>query len=738
MRKLMYFTIGFALSCGLLVYLESKWIGILCGAAAVVLVSVLGRKTQIIRRFFVTVLGCAAGLMWYSQFHSLYLEPIIPLDGGIIPLTIRASDFGEVSQYGTRFDGTLQWEGKTYQITTWLNGSVDVEPGMQFAGTFYLKKNIGEDVSDLYDPGNGIFLKAYQEDTVTIAYTSAKWWDHPAKLRRQIGTILKNYFPEDSYPFVKALFLGDTSDLSYEVDMDLKVSGIRHVVAVSGLHISILFTLISVVTLRRRFWMALVGYPVLFLFAAVTGFTPSVVRACLMSGLMLLGMLVNGEYDGPTSLSFAVLVMLILNPLVISSVSFQLSVTSVAGIFLFEPGIRNWLQSFFGEIKGKSLRARLIRWFTGSVSVTLGAISLTTPLCAYYFGMVSLVGVLANLLTLWVISMIFYGIMAVCLLHLIVPGGAALIASAVSVLVRYVLWTAGTLTDFPIAAVYTSSPYITAWLVFVYGLLIFFLISSHKRPAILSCCAAIGLCLALIADWTEPMWEDVRFTVLDVGQGQCLILQSEGRTFVVDCGGDQDSEAADLAAETLLRQGIQKLDGLILTHMDRDHSGGAAGLLSRIETELLILPPVYSELPMETEAQLICASEDMEITFGNSVIRIFTPTFPGTSNENSLCVLFDTQKCDILITGDRDGYGERSLLRGADIPEVDVLVSGHHGSANSTCEELLEAVTPQIVCISVGEDNPYGHPAPELLQRLEKYGCQIYRTDIQGTITIRR
>ena len=97
-----------------------------------------------------------------------------------------------------------------------------------------------------------------------------------------------------------------------------------------------------------------------------------------------------------------------------------------------------------------------------------------------------------------------------------------------------------------------------------------------------------------------------------------------------------------------------------------------------------------------------------------------------------------TEKCDILITGDRNGFGERSLLRNAEIPEADILVAGHHGARSSTCQELLEAVKPEIVCISAGEGNPYGHPAPELLKRLTDFGCTVYRTDQNGTITIRR
>jgi len=734
MRKLMYMAIGFGAACGASAYGGASVLKYPAAGVMVLILCLIGERENLWKKLVLESMSCVLGFFWYGQFHSIYLSPVMPMDGQVVTLTIRASDFGEPDRGFTFFDGTLEAESKTYLVHTRLDGDVQVVPGMAFTGEFYVSVQAG----GTYSTGKGSFLYAYQKEELTITQTEEVWTDRLAALRHEIRGILKLLFPEDAYPFAKALFLGDSSELGYKVDTDLKVSGIRHVVAVSGLHVSILFGLLSTITFRRRFAMALAGYPVLFFFCALTGFTPSVMRACLMCSLLLLGRLVDREYDGPTSLSFAVLVMLAANPLVITTVSFQLSVASVAGIFLFHRPIVLWMRSFFEDIKGKNLRARLIRWLTGSVSVTLSAISLTTPLCAYYFGMVSLMGVLTNLLTLWVVSGIFYGIMAVSLIYTVLPTAAVVLGQWLSWPIRYVLGISSVLAKFPLAAVYTSSPYIIAWLVFVYSLLLFFLIIRKKSPMVLSCCAVIGLCMALMAEWTEPMLEDVRLTVLDVGQGQCLVLQSEGRSFVVDCGGDYDAEAADQAAELLLRQGIQKLDGLILTHLDRDHSGGAEGLLQRMKTELLILPPRHSTLPEYTDAETIWAEKDLEITYGNTKIRIFTPTFPGTDNENSLCVLFDTEKCDILITGDRDGYGERSLLRSADIPDVDILIAGHHGSGNSTCEELLTAVKPEIVCISAGAGNPYGHPAPGLMERLTEHGCSVYRTDLQGTITIRR
>lgn len=731
MRRLMYLAIGFAIACGVCAYADDTvWCHPAAGALVLILCMV-GTKRWLRKKLMLASLGCVLGFFWFGQYRDHYLDPITAMDSRDVLLTIRAVDYGSSWKGFAFFDGTVSVEDNTYLVHTRLKEDIPVEPGMNISGVFHISTAVG----GTSQSGKGSFLYAYQKEEITITRSEPEWYDKLASWRRDIKKILQDTFPEDTYPFAKALLLGDTSDIGYAVDTDLKISGVRHVVAVSGLHISILFGFLSAVTFRRRFLTAMVGYPVLFFFAALTGFSPSVVRSCLMWALVLLAKLSDREYDGPTALSFAVLVMLFCNPLVITAVGFQLSVASVAGIYLFTSPILLWLRSFFGEIKGKSVPSLLIRWSTASVAVTLGACVMTTPLCAYYFGMVSLVGVLTNLLSLWIVSGIFYGIMAVLLVFLLLPSAGQVLAALIAWPVRYVLWVAEIMADVPLAAVYTASPYITAWLVFVYAMLAVFLVLENRKPYVLCCCAVIGFCMALSADWSESMDNEVRITVLDVGQGQSILLQSEGRSFLVDCGGEY---AADRAAEALLIQGIRKLDGLILTHLDEDHAGGAEDLLARMDVALLVLPDEYSDLPSGTDARLICAMENTHISFGESSITVYPPTFPGNSNEKSLCVLFDTKKCDILITGDRDGYGERSLLRNADIPDVDVLIAGHHGAASSTCEELLTAVKPEIVCISVGADNFYGHPAPELLQRLAAYGCDIYRTDIQGTITIRR
>ena len=221
---------------------------------------------------------------------------------------------------------------------------------------------------------------------------------------------LEALFPESTAPLAKALLLGDDFDLDYETDIAFKLSGIRHIIAVSGLHVAMLYSLLRVVSLNRRWLTALLGFPALYLFAAAAGFTPSVSRACMMVGLMMLAQLIEREYDPPTALAFAALVMLVKNPLVITSISFQMSFACVAGIQLFDAPISGWFIAKLGAPKGKGLRAFVKRWFITSVSISLSAIILTTPISAYYFGTISLVGVLTNLLTLWAVSLSFYGI----------------------------------------------------------------------------------------------------------------------------------------------------------------------------------------------------------------------------------------------------------------------------------------------------------------------------------------
>ena len=235
---------------------------------------------------------------------------------------------------------------------------------------------------------------------------------------------------------------------------------------------------------------------------------------------------------------------------------------------------------------------------------------------------------------------------------------------------------------------------------------------------------------------------DYRVTVLDVGQGQCIVLQSEGSTFLVDCGGRRGEEAADIAAEYLLSQGIRRIDGLILTHYDRDHAEGAAFLPNWVEIERVYLPETEDadgcrEGAYRAAQEQIIIDGEVEIVFADAKIRIFPAKRINSGNDSCASVLFTWGKCDTLITGDLSSDAERQLLVDYEFPDLEVLIVGHHGSKYSTCAELLQATAPDVAIISVGKENGYGHPTQEVLERLKKAGCVIYRTDLHGTITYR-
>lgn len=740
MRRLMWFSLGFSAACGLCAYLLLDQ-PLLLAAGAVgcgVILAAGGRKKLKIP--VGVLLGAAAGFAWYSGFCQLYLSPAAAMDGTEVPVTAIVSDYSREGAYGTTVDGVIMCEGRPFQVRLYLKQREQLKPGDRIASGFCFRLTTANGAEDAtYHRGKGIFLLGYQRGKASIQQGSCPWWGWPAVFRQQIRQSLSQWMPEDVFPFAKALLLGDSSDLSYETDVNLQLSGIRHLVAVSGLHVSFLYGFIRILTLKKRRLTALVGLPCLLFFAASAGFTPSVVRASIMVGLMMLASAFDREYDPLTELSFAALVMLMGNPLTVTSVSFQLSVTSVLSIVLFGPGIREYLLChWMPEPKKLSkVQKKWISGLAGGIGVSVSALILVTPLCAFYFGTVSLISVVTNLLTVWMVGYIFCGLILLCGFSLFFPYAAGILAWITTWMIRYVLFTADLLAAFPLSAVYTCSPYIRIWLLFIYTIIPFsYRLKQKALPVI---CGMLGLLLAVILSWAGLRTDDFRATVLDIGQGQCILIQSEGKNFLVDCGGDYDREAADLAAETLLSQGIGKLDGVFITHYDRDHVGGARLLLTRMDADLIMLPTKQDtrQIELPTDAEIIHVESHMELNFGSTNIRVYGGLQAPTGNENSLCVLFDTEKYDILITGDRSEFGEKALLAGYDMPDVDCLIAGHHGSRYSTCQELLETVKPETVIISAGKGNPYGHPAPELLERLQKFRCRILRTDLQGTIIIR-
>lgn len=745
MRVLLWSTIGFVVASVIGAYfLAGNFLLLLALFALLTGIGLLFLKSGIVKRCAVVLLGFTVGCGWFWCFDAHYLDTAKEYDGQKIETTITVSDYGYETSFGTAASAELYLSGRKYKTVVYLASEESLSPGDTISGSVSIRLTMeGAKQGATYHQGKGIFMLSYADDDAVVShsqvipkkYTVSKW-------KKQITDVLDQTFSEDTLGFARALLLGDSSKLDYEDDVAFQVSGIRHIIAVSGLHISILFALVCYISGWNRVATALIGIPVLVLFAALAGFTPSVVRACIMQSLVILALLFEREYDSPNALSFAVLVMLLVNPLTITSVSFQLSVGCLIGIFLFYDKLYHYFLKKLGKPE-KKRTPKWMAWLAGSVAITLSAMIVTTPLCAIYFGTISLVSVLTNLLALWVVSFIFYGIMLTCVLGMVWLPAGKIVAFVVAIPMRYVLWVANIFSGFKLSAVYTCSNYIVAWLVFCYILLALFWMGRKKHPVALIVAMVLGLVLSVSASWFEPTLDHYRFTALDVGQGQCLLWQSDGKRYMVDCGGDYAIDAADSAAQLLLSQGVDHLDGLILTHYDTDHAGGVEYLLTRIDVETLYLPDVADEGTIRETLENLCpdrivwVKDTLSVSYENSNINFYPSTGGKQGNESCLCVLFQRENCDILITGDRNVSGERALMEQTALPDIEVLVVGHHGSKYSAGLELLHKTRPEVAVISVGEKNSYGHPASETLNRLARYRCKILRTDIQKTIVIK-
>lgn len=746
MRRLLWFTLGFGGICLICVYFlwgRTLWFPAAICACAWILLRCIGVKWEKACSLAALFLGCCAALLWFSFFKAAYLGPVLPLDGQKVSATVTVSEYSGKSQYGDRVSGWFLWEGKPYQISLSLKKDVSLAPGDKITSEFLVRLTVPEgERESLYQSGSGLFLLGTQKSDALIDSSAADaWFLIPEKAANRLRGIMDMCLPKDAASFAKALLLGDTDGLDYETDTALKLSGIRHVAAVSGLHVGLLYGIIQTLTFRKRWLTAAVGIPVLGFFAAMAGFSPSVSRACLMTGLAMMADALLKEYDSLSALSFGALVLLFLNPFSAASVSLQLSVASVTGILLLYPGMHGWYQKKTAKLPRKGILGSLIRWFGSSVGISLSAMALTTPLSALYFGTVSLIAVVTNLLTLWCVVFIFCGAAFLCCAGLLWLPAGFFLGKLLVWPIRYVLLIAKVLSRFPLAAVYTRSGWITGWLVLSYLLLVVFLIRK-KNPLFYTSVCAGGLAAAIFFSWWIPRQDEFRATVLDVGQGQCILLQSHGSSYLVDCGGGSGTAAADAAAEMLLSQGVHRLDGIVLTHLDQDHINGLSYLLTRVKTHSLLFAPdeeeeLIYELPLQDTA-VSYVDSTQAIPVGSGTLTLYPPAPECKENDYCICVLFAVENYDILITGDRTATGEWDLVRSAELPYVDILIAGHHGSKYSTSQFLLDAVRPETVVISAGKNNLYGHPAPELLERLKLYHCRILRTDLDGTVVFRR
>lgn len=704
--------------------------------------------------------GLALGFLWTAGYSWVFWRPAELLDEKTVRLTATVSQWPQETDYGgfsvlARAD-TENWV--TVPILLYVDDQgADLRPGDRIETVTHCaladQASSGEEIT--YYTAKGIFLTGQAYGRLEVERPDhIPLRDWPAYWSQALKESISESFPGDVSGLVRALVTGNRDNLSDPFTTSLQRAGLSHTVAVSGMHLAFLAGLLSMLFGGWRRLASLVTIPVTILFTLTAGCTPSVVRAAVMILLLHIGPLFYRERDEFTSLGTALLLLLLYNPFSAAHIGLQLSFAAVAGIFLCAQPLQTALMARISFRPAKRWTfwwaIQLVpKFIVSTFCATLGASVFTVPLSAIYFQSVSLIAPLSNLLTLWAVGVLFGAGVLIGTLGVFVPELAALVALPIAPLGRYLNAVIDGLSSLTFSAVTTQSVYYRAWLVLVYLILILIpILPGKKRWIIPTCCGVTTLCLAMLLNAWSFWWGSGAITVLDVGQGQSVLVRSGQFLCLVDCGGDSYDSAGDISADFLGDYGVGRLDLLVLTHFHADHANGVAQLLKRVQVDTLAIPPatgeeepLREEILAAAEAQgveVLEVGEDTLLTLGQDrTVQLYAPLGAGETNEAGLTCLVSNGDFDTLITGDMGADVEQQLLTHAALPDLEVLVAGHHGSKSSTSEQLLAATAPDYAFLSVGEHNSYGHPAQETLERLAAAGCRIYRTDLQGTITLR-
>lgn len=743
MRRLAVFAGGFSLGVFLAQYLlRDGWI--LAGAGLALVLGFLSTRLprEWRRRGVILCAALALGLGWSWLYARQVQRPAQALAGREEGFAATLCGYASETDFGARAE--IRLEGVPGRAALYAGRELlDLVPGQTVSGRARFRDAArirDEDVTTF--TSKGVFLLAYVRGDLEAGEGtrhSPRWY--PARLGRAMTERIQVLFSGDAAGFLTAILTGNRGEVSEKAYTALSEAGLSHILAVSGMHCGFLMALAGFLLPSWKL-QALLGLPLLAFYAALTGGSPSVFRACVMLSLPLLAILVRRENDGPTSLLAALLLILLANPFAAASVSLQLSFAAMAGILWLTPKLYKGLT---GEKKRGKTWGKIFRFLAAAFSTSMGAMVFTMPLSAYYFGALVLIAPLSSALCLWAGTWAFtFGLLSVFVSFLYPPLGA-LLALPARLGAEYILLAAGLLSKIPYHAVYTANPYLKYWLAYAYLLFAAAYLAKRagRRKYVLASVLA-ALTLALTVRLGEARYRsDLDALVLDVGQGQSVVLASGGMFALVDCGSANSWKApGETAARQLAAMGCRRLDYLLLTHYDKDHVSGVTGLLERLEADTLLVPEGEDDAGLQ--AAVLSAAKEHGVTvrfiaaeerldFGRGALTVYPPLGDAGDNERGLSILASAGENDFLITGDMDAATEAKLLETYDLPDVEALMAGHHGSKYACSQALLEALEPETACISVGS-NSYGHPTEETLLRLARQGCELYRTDLHGTI----
>ena len=535
---------------------------------------------------------------------------------------------------------------------------------------------------------------------------------------------------------LEGIVLGDRRRLGETPTAEeFRVLGLSHLVAVSGTHLALACGSVALLgrlagLSRRALLVATVaagcGY------AIVTGLPYSALRSLLMLCVGGSAVVFGRRPDGIASLAAAVAAVLTIEPWSVFDLGFQLSVLAVGGLLLFGGLATEW------AALGMSGAAR---WIGQTVALTCVAQAFTVPVVAGTFGMFSVVAPLANVYAAPLVSVGLCLGLAAAVSGEVVPVAGSILMKVAAAVLGSAAWVSHHLATLPGAAIALGpSPALVA--LPVGGVVCAWVLwprPRHRAQARRASAALAAVALVLIVGPSPA--RDPGAVVLDVGQGDAILVRDGGRAMLVDVGPDPT-----ILRMALARTGVRRLDVVVLTHAHADHTGGAEGLSGVTSVGWVgvpcVGPPCVSEddiwLGPDTPVRALAAGDSWEV--GDMAVTVLWPAAKParelSTNDTSVVLHVSAGDLDLVLTGDAESEAQRGMIERGALSPVEVLKVPHHGSSNGLTAEALAKWDPDVALVSVGEGNRFGHPSPSTMDLLGDHGIRVMRTDQSGDLAI--
>ncbi len=555
-----------------------------------------------------------------------------------------------------------------------------------------------------------------------------------ASFRALLGRSMRQVFSASEAGLLEGLALGEDARLDPALERDFRAVGLSHLLVASGQNVAMVLAPVLALAMLLRLPACarlLAGAGTVGFFVVLTGSEPSVLRAGLMAGLGLVGIFTGRPRSTASLLGGSVLFLLLLDPSLVWSIGFRLSVAATAGMVALAVPI--------------SRRLRVLpRPVALALATTLAAQLGATPLLLWHFDEVPVITAAANVLAFPAVEpALVLGLLAAGLGAIWPPLGRV-VAAAASIPMRWLEGVADHLARAPVpwitsgaigAVVFCAVAVVVGWR----------LRTGRRFPRSAIAAAALALAaLVWIAALSAGPPSGLRVTFFDVGQGDAALVRSPaGATVLVDGGPDEEEVAGKLAA-----LGVRRLDLVIASHPHADHVIGLPAVLARYPVGVALEPGCPDGSPIRAELLRAFRDEGTAVEHPRAGaayavedlrIDVLSPSgcHQGTesdANNDAIVVMLSWRDDTIMFATEPEEPAQQTMLDSGARLQADVLKVPHHGAATSL-PEFFEAVDPELAVVSVGP-NPYGHPVPGTLSELRSTGAEVLRTDREGDITM--